>query len=35
MILLGRGWALDDYMRATAMLPAEDAISQQDLGKSP
>jgi len=35
MILLGRGWTLDGYMRATAMLPAEDAISQQDLGKSP
>lgn len=35
MVLLGRGWTLADYMRATAMLPADRALSQQDLGKSP
>lgn len=29
MILLGQGWTLSDYMRATAMLPAEGALSQQ------
>ncbi|MNR40506.1 hypothetical protein D3C85_1588000 [compost metagenome] len=32
MILLGRGWTLDGYMRATGMNPSEDALSQQALG---
>lgn len=35
MILLGRGWRLSDYMRATGMAASNDALSQQDLGKSP
>ncbi|MPS76635.1 MAG: N-acetyltransferase [Achromobacter sp.] len=35
MILLGRGWRLSDYMRATGMAVSNDALSQQDLGKSP
>jgi hypothetical protein len=35
MFLLGRGWTLADYMQATGMTPSEDALSQQDLGKSP
>lgn len=34
MILLGRGWTLADYMRATAMQAVDGAVSQQDLGKS-
>ena len=34
MILLGRGWKLADYMQATGMTWSEDALSQQDLGKS-
>jgi hypothetical protein len=32
MILLGKGWRLDDYMRATGMNMSEDALSQQTLG---
>lgn len=35
MFLLGRGWSLPEYMQATGMTPSEDALSQQDLGKSP
>lgn len=35
MILLGCGWRLSDYMRATGMAASNDALSQQDLGKSP
>jgi len=29
MFLLGRGWSLPDYLRATAMQVAESALSQQ------
>ncbi|MOA40680.1 hypothetical protein D3C78_1625770 [compost metagenome] len=32
MILLGKGWSLGDYMRATGMNRSEDALSQQPLG---
>jgi len=32
MILLGRGWRLDDYMRVTGMKVSQDALSQQALG---
>ncbi|MFD4838653.1 N-acetyltransferase [Achromobacter sp. NPDC058515] len=32
MILLGRGWTLADYMRATGMNRSEDAVSQHGLG---
>lgn len=35
IILLGRGWTLADYRRATGMAASEDALSQHDLGKSP
>ncbi|MNQ93211.1 hypothetical protein D3C85_1086670 [compost metagenome] len=29
MILLGRGWTLEDYMQATGMIQSENAVSQQ------
>lgn len=32
MILLGKGWRLDDYMRMTGMKVSQDALSQQGLG---
>ena len=32
MILLGKGWSLPDYMRATGMNRSQDALSQQRLG---
>jgi len=32
MILLGRGWRLDDYTRVTGMKLTKDALSQQALG---
>ncbi|WP_313622783.1 N-acetyltransferase [Achromobacter sp.] len=32
MILLGKGWRLEDYMRATGMNSSQDAVSQQGLG---
>ncbi|MGV2897849.1 N-acetyltransferase [Achromobacter sp. AGC78] len=34
MIMLGRGWDMPDYMQAIGMISSEDALSQQDLGKS-
>ncbi|SIT28162.1 N-acetyltransferase [Achromobacter sp. MFA1 R4] len=32
MILLGKGWTLDAYMRATGMIASQDALSQHTLG---